>query len=382
MTESTDAAYDDIAALSGFANSTTGVWQSFTAIGALNLRAVELYGKTPDGGGAAAGVQVIIRDGTGTGGAVVTQITSATVEEMTTPGWVRFQFPSPYVATVPAGVYTIQVTGGGAEDFLWGYVINTPVHTYPDGEASFQPPSDLLFRVQVITSDVDPDVTNTFDYVETNDNTAGAPAYRFISDGATGMYLVGAGELGFTTAGSAAMSINAAGDLLPAVNDTMVLGGTLNRWANLYIGGMFQEFWERDFPIGSGWTPTVESSAGAFPITYGTQTATYVRSGTIIQLQGRVTWTASTPGAGTLRITGMPFASEASTIALLTVSLDNITYGAGNMVVGRIPANSTYIEFQVTTNGGAETTLAAAAIGATGGVTFSGSFIQNFPTPP
>lgn len=390
MAETTDAAFDDVAAITDFANTTDGVWQSFTAIGALNLRAVELYAKTPDGGGGAEGVAVIIRNGTGTGGAIVTQLTSATVAETLSPAWIRFQFPDPYVALVPAAVYTIQISGSGAQDFLWGYALTTPFTGYSGGVSSFLPDSDLFFRVKVIPSDVNPDVDNTFDFVETNDNTAAAPAYRFISDGATGMYLPAAGELGFTTAGTAAATIDAVGNLRPAVDDTMSLGttglGGPGRWLNAFFGGMFQGFYARDFPLLSAWTPTIESSGAAFPITYGIQRATFIRSGTIVQIQGEVTWTASAPVAGDLQIVGIPAAllSEGSGLeALINVTFDSVTYGAGNMVSGHLGPTSTFIDFRVTSNGAAATTLdALAAMGATGGIVFSGSYIQEFPTPP
>jgi hypothetical protein len=64
--------------------------------------------------------------------------------------------------------------------------------------------------------------------------TAGAPSYSFVTYPGTGMYNPGANQLGWATASAARMSLDASGNLTPAVDNTQAFGSAILRWANAY----------------------------------------------------------------------------------------------------------------------------------------------------
>ena len=386
MTEITNTAFDNIAGLSDFANNSAGVWQSFTAIntpGFLNLIAVELYGKTPDTGEDAQGVTIIIYDGTGTGGPVVASINSITVPSQIMPNWTRFQFPSPFFVLTPGNVYTIQITGTGAIDFLWGFSIVTPFSTYPGGMASFPPNSDLFFRVQTIDIPTDPNLPTTFPFLQVGNGSAPAPSYSFTNAQTTGLYVAGVDTMGISSGGVERLTFPPSADILPiggAANGTTNLGGLLNSFGDIYINHMAQPF----FLSGTA-TPTLESTSGAFAITYVQQSLRRIFIGTLVYMEGVIEWSAAAPpGTGNLIILFLPDAPVTNN-AIITVAMSNVSYTAGATVCGRTVVALNALEFIESSSGAAEIILSDTLAG--GGafnkkITFTGTYERLFPLGP
>lgn len=392
MSVTTDTAYNDIASLTDFANSDNigmPIWQSFTATTAEYLYGVQLYAKTPDviiGGDppSAEGVNVVIYDGTGTGGSVFTQLVASNVPS-TTATWISFVFPSPFSTLTIGNTYTIAIEGAGANDFLWGYALNSAQTSYPGGEASFQPPSDLFFIVQVIPIPTNPNIPNTFSFVQVANGTAAAPSYTFTADNSTGIFndtSIAPASVALSAGGTEIVQANANG-FMPPVSDTYDLGGLTNRFRNLWIGGLGENFYDYNT---IALTPTLNGSGADPVVTYGTQTLNYVRIGTLVNIQGTITWTATVGGAGSLQIQCTLPGSVGSVQGsnnLINLVTTFVTFPAGTYLTGQLQsATNLIIEFVATTSAGASTTLTTAALGAAGSIIFSGSYQQVPPPGP
>lgn len=384
MTEVVNTAFDNIASIFNFANNTAGVWQSFTAVndpGFMNLIAVELYGKTPDTGEAANGLTVSVHDGVGTGGPVVAQINSVSVGPQIVPNWIRFEFPATFYVMTAGNQYTIAVSGTGAVDFLWGYTLVTPFSTYPGGSASFPPDSDLFFRVKGIDIPTNPNVPTAFPFIEVGDGTAAAPSMRFTNAPATGLYLSGANEMSLSTAGTQRLAFPPTDEVLAVgtANGTVNLGSLTNSFNELWINHMAQPFFLEGTSV-----PTLESTAGPFPITYVTQQIEYVIIGTMVYVQGVIEWSAATPGAGNLIILTLPD-TPINNNGILTVAMQNVNFTVGSTITARTVVASLAIEFVETASGAAEVVLAAALAGGAPfnkKITFSGTYKRPFPLGP
>jgi hypothetical protein len=391
MSISTDAFYDNIAAIKDYANSINNaapIWQSFKSGSNQYLYGVQLYIKTPDtviGGQPinANGINIIIYNGTGIAGSVFAQLSAANVPA-TGPTWYTFVMPSPFVTLTSGATYTIAVSGTGSGNLLWGYSYSTPQSTYPDGEASFQPASDLFFKVQITPVPVDPNIPNTFNFIEVQDGSAVAPSYTFTNDLTTGVYRIPAGSgdggaagVAITSSGVNVLNIVQSG-VIPNVSGNVALGSTLKRFNNLFLSGTgAQPFFES----GTAFVILQGSITDPTGIVYTTQTLNYIKLGVLYFIQGQLNWSSiGVLGTGNI-IINVSLVSN-NNINLMNVVLDNFSYAAApNASLAGISDVNGFMTIAATTSGAATYTLNWATdlgLGAAG-ITFSG-FIQI--TPP
>lgn len=378
-TETTNAFFDATAALSGFANATGGgLWQSLKALpaAALNLIAVELYGKTPDGVDQVSGVGLKVYDGVGTGGAVFAAVSAVTVVDVASaPAWIRFEFPGPFSALVPGNDYTIEITGAGAAQFLWGYALVTPFIDYPDGTASFQPPCDLFFRVKTTPDTVNPDLPTAFAFLTVDDGSAVAPSYSFNNDTAVGLFLETA---------VVPTAVGLAGDLTPAVTGVTQLG-VLNRpFGDIFQGNLNRALTQ--FRTLSNTLVLTDATAGTYLPTLTLNEYVDFRIGRMVMFTLNMAWTPGTgvPTGTALTVTGLPDPSIAGRISPLTIiatlnNTPNVTLAAS------IPANGTEILFYEFTGGAAPTQIvdtAADTAPGTGSLLITGTYLTPDFLPP
>lgn len=113
-----------------------------------------------------------------------------------------------------------------------------------------------------------------------------------------------------------------------------------------------------DYEEGS-WTPVVEGSTSAGTASYNVQVGSYTKIGNRVFFQFRVNYSGGT-GTGNLRISGLPFASNAnnsgSTVALYA---ENLTLSASNYPVALVGVSaSTFTIDQLPVGGGVATSVA------------------------
>jgi len=96
------------------------------------------------------------------------------------------------------------------------------------------------------------------------------------------------------------------------------------------------------------------SAAGA--ATWTTRTATYTKVGDIVHVNMTLTWSAHT-GTGNMRITGLPFAANASGRLAIPIACDNFTYGSG-IPIAFLENSTTQLDLFLQTSGGAASAIA------------------------
>jgi hypothetical protein len=383
MTVSPDAVYNDIASLTDFANSdnpAVTIWQSFTATTNEYLYGVQLYGKTPDNiiGGQvinAIGINITVYNGPNNTFPIFAQLTAANVDAQPA-GWIPFVFPSPFSTLVNGNQYTIEVSGAGAENFLWGYAFVTPTTNYIGGTASFQPPSNLFFIVEKIPIPTNPNIPNTFTTIEVGDGSAAAPSYTFTSDTTTGLFLQPGPELGVSVGGIEIVNVNS-NSMIPGADDTINLGLAVRRYSNLYLaqgaGGdpFFRLRTSADIPIirGSGADPAV---------TYVTQSGRILCIGTVYFITGEISWSAFAGGAGNIFIESTVTA-DISNVCVVNVIGENIGYPAGSVLtsISNTGGGSILLNLFYTTAAAANTAITVADMPAAGTLRYTGIITGN-----
>lgn len=102
-------------------------------------------------------------------------------------------------------------------------------------------------------------------------------------------------------------------------------------------------------PVSDTWTPAYAGSTTAGVFTYSVQVGYYIKVAGMVFLFGQVTITAiPTPPAGTMRITGLPFAGAATYRgAIHFPSISQFKRSAGGLDLGGIvTAGNSYIELR------------------------------------
>jgi hypothetical protein len=180
--------------------------------------------------------------------------------------------------------------------------------------------------------------------------SATTPAYSFVGDENTGMYRVGADQLGFATNGTQILSINSSG--LVTIGET---SGTqihkINGGLQLDNGGSSLDHYEEG-------TFSAVLKEGANTLT--TLTAYYTRTGDICHVA--INFENITPAAatGALTITGLPFTSAASTVHQLGLKHELVNTGSGYLPNTRInPSQTTVVLLAYSETGGANITINA-----------------------
>jgi hypothetical protein len=101
-------------------------------------------------------------------------------------------------------------------------------------------------------------------------------------------------------------------------------GATATIDGGVYIGGSAAANLLDDYEEGT-WTPTISGSSTAGTYTPSTIYGNYTKVGNCVTINFAITaWSAASGGAGSLQITGLPFAKSASQGAVGTVALDDI----------------------------------------------------------
>lgn len=353
MTVSTDAFYNDIAALTDFANSDNPlitIWQSFTATTTDYLYGVQLYGKTPDtviGGQPinAVGINITIYNGPNPTFPVFTQLTATNVNSQPA-GWISFVFPSPFTALVNGNQYTIEVGGPGAENFLWGYAFVSATTGYAGGAASFQPPSNLFFIVQKIPIPDNPNIPNTFTTLEVGDGSAAAPSYTFTSDTTTGLYHP-LGAVGISVAGTTALLVSAT-EIRPITDNTYNIGDVTTRIGNLYLGnGAGQSTFFNVLTAAD--LPTIRATGVDPVVTYTLQLGVVIKIGTIYFISGWVEWSSLVGGAGNAFIEST-ISITPSVTAVINILADNVAYPAGSTLTSIVNIGTNPIRLNLVYN--------------------------------
>lgn len=134
--------------------------------------------------------------------------------------------------------------------------------------------------------------------------------------------------------------------------------------ATSHPAGMTSELLS-DYEEGT-WTPVVAGSTTAGTGTYTSQVGTYVKTGNLVMIAGRVTYNSHT-GTGNLTITGAPFTSKNESgieWGSLIFDMTGIVQAANTIPWNFIGPNSTTINlFQTVTGGGAQSAIAMDAAG-------------------
>lgn len=376
--EVVNTSFQSISVNGGVANSTRDqIWQSFTAqntVGYLNLRSVQLYGKTPDDGSIAT-VNIYIYNGVGTAGALLTSVTGVVVNSQPL-SWTTFQFPAPYLVLTPGSQYTIYCE---SDDFLWGYAFNTSAIYYPYGVASFQPPSSLFFIVNTINVPTDPAQSNVFDFVQCQNRSAAAPAYTFTNDLSTGMYLESPGVLGFSNGGVSTLTMN--GNYLPR-GPGRTLGGPGTTFSNLWLDSMSQPF----FISQQLFAPVFEDAlSGPIFGGYTAQNGMYTIVGTVVTFNIYVNFTSGISGSNNLLLltTGLPLPASpnADIFPLGYYGSASLSITLNELAVQFLPATNS-LQFLSSTFGNAMYATSHLIEGGTAAFAISGSYIMQFPQGP
>lgn len=166
------------------------------------------------------------------------------------------------------------------------------------------------------------------------DGSAASPAFAFTNDANTGLYRVGADELGFATAGNLRWSLDSTGNWKPNA-------GTLG----IYLGATGANNLLANYDTGT-WTPVFTcATPGDLSVSYGTRTADYTRVGRLVFINMTMNFTPTyTTASGNISITGLPI-SVASTVATAAPSFDRapaFTGGGTHAVTRMTPSTTTF----------------------------------------
>jgi hypothetical protein len=174
------------------------------------------------------------------------------------------------------------------------------------------------------------------------DGSAGTPALQG-SDTNTGIFFPAADTVALTTAGTEVVRTTSDGYLRMAAST----GGIQFNGDTAAVNAL------DDYEEGT-WTPTVAGATTAGTGTYTTQVGSYTKIGNRICVQGRVTWTALTGSAGTLRIGGLPFTSSSVANSFHPVSLRvaDLTQPADSTLQCYVLTNSTQFSIDTIASGG------------------------------
>lgn len=147
----------------------------------------------------------------------------------------------------------------------------------------------------------------------TNDGAVGTPTYSFSSDTDTGLYRIGTDNLGVAASGGKVLDISTAG--------LSVTGNTVTSGAFFANGGQITFPATQNASAGANtlddyeegtWTPVFTfATPGNLTVAYSTQQGGYTKVGRLVVLVGSVvtsTFTHTT-AAGAAQITGLPFTS-------------------------------------------------------------------------
>ena len=197
-----------------------------------------------------------------------------------------------------------------------------------------------------------------------------APSITFDTDLDTGIYNPAANELGLVTNGNDALRINSSGDVtigsdLTVDTDTLYVDSANDRVGvntaspavDLDVSGEIRASTGilfgtdtaavntlDDYEEGT-FTPVVYGVTTAGAGTYTTQVGAYTKIGNVVYITIALSWTAHT-GTGSIRISGLPFASGtvSSAGSTLAIRASGLSLSANNTLVGaQLPDGNSYI---------------------------------------
>ena len=150
--------------------------------------------------------------------------------------------------------------------------------------------SNLIFDSALTTSD-------SIDFVVALGDVIGVGS---VTDGA-----ITTAKLGNNAVTSAKLDTNI------DIAGTLDVTGALTADSGIYLGGTGSANYLTDYEEGT-WTPVAEGETTAGTGTYNYQVGSYVKVGSLVQIQASIQWTAHT-GSGVFKLTGLPFASKSTT---------------------------------------------------------------------
>jgi len=143
--------------------------------------------------------------------------------------------------------------------------------------------------------------------------TAVTPGIAFTGDPNTGVYSPGADQVAISTGGIERARIDSSGRLLVGITTANTSGAKLQTVDGItfpatQVASANPNTLD-DYEEGT-WTPIIIGTTTAGTVTYLNRTATYTKVGRLIHVSVHVEWSGGT-GAGTLRISGLPFTPSA-----------------------------------------------------------------------
>jgi hypothetical protein len=207
--------------------------------------------------------------------------------------------------------------------------------------------------------------------VRTNDGTAGAPGYAFITDADIGMYRIGADNLGFAVNGVKALDIGAANfavtSKLTLTSGQIVFPAAQSASAD---ANTLDDYEEGTF------TPAVAFGGATTGLAYTTQNGRYTKIGRTVFFDIDLVLSNNGSATGSLAITGLPFTTAATYRTAVVMAVDNFSsaFTQHPPFVGRISAGGTAISVFYHSEAGSLTAVTDAETTDTLGIVCSGHF--------
>lgn len=167
--------------------------------------------------------------------------------------------------------------------------------------------------------------------VAAGDGAVGSPSFTFGSDTDTGLYRIGANNLGVAVAGVKVLDVSSSAFTVGAgVNLVMASGQGIDFSATANSSGTMSSEVLSDYEEGT-WTPVVRGSGTAGTYDLLQAFGHYTKVGRLVTLHCYITMAAAITGGGTadLKITGAPFSKTADQAFCGVVSTSGIDIAAG-----------------------------------------------------
>jgi hypothetical protein len=174
------------------------------------------------------------------------------------------------------------------------------------------------------------------------DGSASRPAYSFASDPDTGVYRIGANNIGVACNGAKVLDIGTSGvgvvgalDLTGGTSGQVVFPATQNASAGANTLDDYEE---------GTWTPILNFSGGTTGITYSTQAGVYVKIGQLVAVQCNMILSNKGSSVGFANIAGLPFTCG-SVYSVLCPYISTVNTTAPYFIGINASAASCFVQF-------------------------------------
>jgi hypothetical protein len=206
--------------------------------------------------------------------------------------------------------------------------------------------------------------------------SAATPALQG-SDTNTGISF-GSDTVAISTNGLQRASVDSSGRLLVGVASATANGGVIQVSNGVTFPATQLDCSDAntldDYEEGT-WAPVVQGSSTAGTATYTNQQGRYTKVGRVVHVQAYIDWNNGSGGAGSLRISGLPFVASSAVVypAMAIGEISNIALPANTFPTMRVTINSAIIEINAGPVGGGP--VSAVSWDPVGYVVFGGSYI-------